>query len=405
MLRYLNMIFILALTLSGDTLFNVAVIWQVIALGGSIKTLGLFLCLITLLTFFSQKLSIHIKKILDVDPVRAFFWIRLIGIICSLIFMFFAHQENLILLYLMGIVFTVINFFSMVTVEAIVGQEVLKDRLNSNQAARILQTAVQIAAFLGASIAGFVLTWGKMKGIVGVMAITYACGSLLSISLNQSSITASAQSMSKPYSAKYHYRNQLILWLAFSGLVLLAIQISCFNFLVPLISQKEKFWTTSQFAYIDAAAGLGAFLSTFILTSKWRIKQIWVLAFLGIFVCDASFYLLKEAYFVAMAAFLLGFSVNVFRIKQRELIYDAVSTSQEIMDWAGRITAMTMFIKAFLPLGLVFISSHYAFNFMLCGLVLGICMLCVEISYYIYFLRPFKKLSMQKILAASILKP
>lgn len=42
MVRHLKLIIILAFTLAGDILFGLALIWRVLALDGSAKTLGLF---------------------------------------------------------------------------------------------------------------------------------------------------------------------------------------------------------------------------------------------------------------------------------------------------------------------------------------------------------------------------
>lgn len=58
MVRHLKLIIILAFTLAGDILFGLALIWRVLALDGSAKTLGLFLCVITLVTFALQNLAL-----------------------------------------------------------------------------------------------------------------------------------------------------------------------------------------------------------------------------------------------------------------------------------------------------------------------------------------------------------
>ena len=389
MLRYMNLIIVLAFMLSGDTLFNVAIIWQVVALGGSVKMLGLFLCLVTILTYVLQKISIQTKKILTANPKKLFMLIRLLGSLFSFIFFFLDKKNSIYFLYLIGIIFTFINYFSMVTVEAIIGQEVMQGRLSSNYASRMLQTAIQIAAFLGASIAGFVLNWKQMQGVLLMNMITYLCGILLFMLLTDT-INDPIKNHSQPFNhlPLRSHQPKTILWITFFGLAILTVQISAFNFFVPLIAQKQRFWTTSQFGIIDAMAGLGAFFSTLVMIDKWRINQMWTLTFIILFICDALFYLIENAYFISLSTFFLGFFVNAFRIKQREMMYHVVSHADEIMEWTGLVTAMTMFIKALSPLLLSFFPFSPAYYFMLCGLVIALSLLCVELIYYFICFKP-----------------
>lgn len=271
------------------------------------------------------------------------------------------------------------------------GQEVLLRRITSNQASRILQTAIQMAAFLGAAMAGFVLNWRGMNGVLLVNVLTYACGSLCFLLLNQVVIFHQTETLTQSALSKVHHQgNKTILWLALLGLAMLTIQIAGFNLFVPLMAQHEKHWSASQFGVIDAIAGSGAFLSTFILVDKGRIAHLWIVSFVAIFLCDASFYFLNNIYFVSVSAFCLGFFINAFRIKQREMIYDNVSNTHEILEWTGRITAMTAFIKALSPLILSFMVFHPSFNFMLCGLFVGTSILLIEMGFYFQFIKTTK---------------
>src|SRR3990167_3595639 len=136
MLRYLSLIITLAITLAGDALFSVAIIWRVLATGGSAKTLAIFLCLVMLVTFILQKMSVRLKKALEKDPRHSFASVRIAGIVLSLLFVPLLWHETTARLYAAGMVFSVISFLSTLTVEAIMGQEVLQKRLTSNQASR-----------------------------------------------------------------------------------------------------------------------------------------------------------------------------------------------------------------------------------------------------------------------------
>ncbi len=384
MLQYLYLIIVLSFTLAGDSLFNVAIIWRVLAQGGSAKTLGLFLCLVTILIFILQEFSGKFKKLLQSNPQRSFTWVRITGVISSLGFLPLLWRENTVMLYLAGMIFAILSFLTMITVEAIMGEEVLHGRLSSNKASRILQTAIQISAFLGASIAGFVLSIGNMKSVLIVNAMTYASGALFFILLSRhiKSKNNIKQSSNDSSNKLFRVTHTGILWVSLIGLAILTLQISAFNFLVPFISQYEKAWTATEFGYIDAAAGLGAFFCTFVMTERGYLSYIWLFSFIGILIGDCLFRFLNNPYYVAVGVFFLGFFVNAFRIKLREFMYESVSSTNEILLWTGRMTAMNAFIKAVSPLALAFITLKPTQNFMILGFLITLCFILIEVIYF-----------------------
>ena len=147
---------------------------------------------------------------------------------------------------------------------------------------------------------------------------------------------------------------------------------------------------------------LDPFLCTFLLSEKGFSSYLWLLSFVVVLVGNSLFHFLSDAYFVAMATFFIGFFVNTYRIKLREFMYEAVSNTQEILLWTGRITAMSSFVKAFAPLMLAFISLAPSFIFMLCGVLISIGFLMIQISYYFVTSQTLKKkLSMRKAISSS----
>ncbi|KTC84539.1 MULTISPECIES: hypothetical protein [Legionella] len=387
MIRYLKLMIALSLTLSGDILFGLAIIWRVLTLDGSAKTLGLFLCLITIVTFALQKSSIGFRRMLEKTPSRSFMWIRVIGVSFSIIFLPLLWHETIWLLYLAGMVATMINFLSTITLEAMMAQEVLEKRISSNKASRILQIATLSSSFLGAALLGLILGLGNMVAVLLFCIVTYLIGAMffrMQSDVNKQSISTSQNKKNAFYQKMTQKTNLPVLRLAFIGLTLLMTQISAFNFLVPLIAQHEKMWSASQYGFIDAAAEFGGFLATFIMLEKGTFSKIWILAFLGILLVDILFFAITDIYLISTATLFLGFLVSCFRIKQREFIYDAVSNTDEILEWTGRITAMTAIIKALAPLGLAFFVSKPSFDLMVIGIGVSAGMLIVETILYFY---------------------
>jgi hypothetical protein len=84
-----------------------------------------------------------------------------------------------------------------------------------------------------------------------------------------------------------------------------------------------------------------------------------------------------------LIVFMLGFFVNAYRIKQREFMYNAVTDTQELYEWTGRITVMTAFVKALLPLLLALILFKPSVIFILCGAVVSAGLFIAQIAYYL----------------------
>lgn len=381
MLKYIKLISALSFTLAGDTLFSVAVIWCVLSQGGTEKSLAFFLCLVTLITFAVQRLSGKFKKSLEKSPQKSFVIIRICGVICSAVLLLVSiRYHSLWFLYFSGMVFTIISFLSQLTAEAIMGQAVLDGQLSSNNASRILQTAMQIAAFLGAAMTGFVLNLGGITAVLIINAATYAAGILVFPALKKTISTEKFISRSKNEHKPEDKRvDQFNLWLAFLGLCFLMIQISAFNFLVPLIAQHEKAWDATQFGFIDAMAGMGAFVCTFLATESGWKKWLWLATIITIPLCDLAFHLLSNPYKVAIFATFLGFFGNLYRIKIREFIYDTVSNTKQILDWVSRITLMTVLMKSAIPLILAIMTLQPSLSFSYVGLLSGAGILMVTI--------------------------
>lgn len=223
-----------------------------------------------------------------------------------------------------------------------------------------------------------------MKSILVVNAVTYASGVLIYSLLLKTENQSENTPVTSTDNALRQYANPIRLWFSLVGLFFLICQIAAFNFLVPQIAQHEKMWSAAQFGWIDAAAGLGAFLCTVMITHKGIFSKLWMFAFLGILISDIAFHYFSFAFAMLPVVCVLGFFVNTYRIKQREFIYDAVSNTQELYEWIARITMMTAFVKAFLPLVLIEMTFSPSIDFALCGVVIGSAMLGCECVYQYY---------------------
>ncbi len=358
MKRNALLMLLLALTLSGDTLFSTSLIWIVAGIGGSKIALGFFLCITTLIPYAAQKFSGKVNRALRTRPVQVFSLVRTVGIGFSFLGAVLANSITIWLVYLLGIVFMVTSYLSNQILESIMSMNVIEQKISANTASRLLQTAVQAGAFIGSSAAGFLLDLGGLRIICLASALTFGIGALALRWLDP-------KDGKTPYSKKSEEKNgeqrplqasHSLLWSGLVALIVLTMQVAAFNFLIPTIARGERAWTARDFGLIDALAGIGAFAAVGI-GKKSRIEGFWKVSFLAVGCLDVLVSQISSAPFVAGFAFLLGFFFNLLRIRQREMLYNSMRTSTEAVEWAGRITLGTMGMKALFPLLLGFVVS------------------------------------------------
>ncbi|MBY0545341.1 MAG: hypothetical protein K2Q14_07335 [Gammaproteobacteria bacterium] len=377
---YFPLISILSFTLSADSLFNASIIWCVLLAGGRAKDLAFFLCVVTLLTFCVKKMSVRLKKVLENAPQKSFIIIRIIGIILSGLFLPISMYTNALwFLYLIGMVFTMLGFLSQLTSETIIGQIVLDGHLSANKGSRMIQMAQQIAAFIGPTILGVTLSLGGMSAVLFFMMIIYSAGTFIKPVIQNTFLNQPLQNRLNTHkeTRKSTLKNKINLWPYFFSLCFLTVQIAAFNFLLPLISQHEKMWTANQFGLIDAMAGVGAFICTLISAESGWKKHLWLITFFIIPLVDFSFYSLDNPYYLSALTIFLGFFLNIYLIKIREIIYKFASSVQDFMDWIGRISVMSVLIRSGAPIVLTSIAIKPSLLFFLVGLVVGICILFI----------------------------
>lgn len=371
---------ILCLTLSGDSLITVSLIWLIIRYGGDARILGVFLFINTVLPYISQNIfHQYFAKIRD--PIKNFFITRLVGagvsVLLAVIFYFYSSIK---MLYVSACIFTIINFFSNQYVEACFGYLVIKKIFSSNVAARIHQTSVQIAALLGASLAGFVLSFGGFQLILLVNVLTYFFGAwgflvkiprYLSPSVatieKRSSVGVGISNISKINSIAINYN--------FIYFILLAVLLYSFNFLLPFLIQIDKGWSSITFGLIDAFAAMGAFLSVFISSDQGCFSKAVSSLFKPLLIASfAGFFWVNSPIQGIFLGFLFGVSLNFLRIKIRESIFESTSSHELAIKFGKNITLINMSLRSIVPLilGFLFIRLSVASLYLYIGISVSI---------------------------------
>ncbi|EOO70713.1 hypothetical protein IIC_04558 [Bacillus cereus VD021] len=345
-------IVLLALTLCGEGMLTVTLTWTILDKGGSVTHLGIILTLMSLLPFFMQKYSKSLKMWLTKSPLLIFSGVRCIGIILIIISLLNSEHINVFTLYIFAGVFSIILFLSTQSLETYMSQMVLSGEIPAGKASNMLQTAIQIGAFGGNAIAGFMMNVGGFNNVLYGLAFSLGIGVFLPL-LMPLLKSKEVQQNKKPVSNHIEKINPIdnskILWITITGIAVLTIQLASFNFLVPILFHDVYRWDPMQYGFVSAAAGLGALLATLVgKFEKFIPRSIFIL----IAVFDITLGVVHSWYLAIAVSFMLGFVFNRSRINQRTVMFDFIKTKEETVIWSSRSTLAFQFTKAALPLTL-----------------------------------------------------
>ncbi|OMF12600.1 hypothetical protein BK131_18455 [Paenibacillus amylolyticus] len=354
MMQTILFILFLSITLCGDTILNITLIWSVLEQGGSITHLSIIITIMSLVPILLQKYSFFLKTALKERPLLIFGLARILGIVFLLVFLIqFSGNTNVYGLYLIGGIFSVILFLSNQSLEIYMSQMVLDGKIKSHKASHDLQTAIQIGAFGGSAVTGILLSIGGLPMISTVLMVTLAVGMLApwlipilsrsgQVEQNVQKATAEAPQITYSDAIRKKVLNMTIL-----AVVVLTIQLGAINFIVPILFHDIYNWDSSRYGAMGAAMGLGAFLATLI--RKWE-HRIPMYLFILIGVIDIIIGTVQVFTVSLICGFMLGFVFNRTRIMQRSVMFDNLRSREETMKWSGRSTFATQFTRSVVPL-------------------------------------------------------
>lgn len=349
-------ILILALTLSGEGMLTVTLTWTILDNGGSVINLGIILSLMSILPFLIQNYSKKLRGLITNSPLLIFGICRSIGIIVVIFSLANSKYIGLNSLYVFAGIFSIILFLSTQSLETFMSQLVLDGKLTANKASNLLQTSIQIGAFGGNAIAGFLLSIGGFVYVLYALLVSLGAGIFVSFfkkSLSASNITpVSTSKTDVTNNHKQLKSNSIVLTLSVIAVGILTIQLSSFNFLIPILFHDVYKWEPDQYGLVSSAAGVGALLATLI--GKYE-KYIPGNIFILIVFIDLTLGMVNSWYLSIFCALALGFVFNRSRIFQRQIMFENIYTKEETSIWAGRSTVVFQVTKSILPLCLSFL--------------------------------------------------
>ncbi|WP_246744185.1 hypothetical protein [Bartonella grahamii] len=211
--------------------------------------------------------------------------------------------------------------------------------ISAQKASRIMQTVVQIGAFLGAALSGYLLEATSPQGAAAEIGynglIVALCVFDIIISLiagyiifcdeyNATDTTALATDK-KPVPTPQANGLSRELKLLCVCIVLIGFHICAYNTLATILFQSVKNFGSEYYGLCSAVAGMGAFLAAFIKIPRFEF----ILPALMLSVADLIFSTTQSPYLAVVFCFFIGFSMNTMRINARKHTIEATKTEAQ----------------------------------------------------------------------------
>ncbi|UNE53497.1 hypothetical protein [Bartonella machadoae] len=320
-----------------DMVLFLSNLWNAYRITSSSVFLGVTMALGTLTPYLLKKSGrVHIKSSLQlVDLYKR----RIIIYSLLLLIAFFHCIDSFLGFIAVSISIGYLSLITLSTLETYNTKLALSGYISAQKAARIMQTVVQIGAFLGAALGGYLLEITSSQGIaagVGYNGLIAAiCMFDIIISLvagyvifrdeynttdgatfvaeKEPTFTSQADSLSL----------ELKLLCACRGFI--GFHICAYNTLATILFQSVKNFSPEYYGLCSAVAGVGAFLAAFIKIPRFEF----ILPALMLSTSDLIFSITQSPYLAVFFCFFIGFSMNTMRINARKHTIEATRTEAQ----------------------------------------------------------------------------
>lgn len=344
-----------------DMSLLITIMWLSYDITNSPFFLGAMLSISAILPILLKKITNRIN-ILSLS-IKDLMKLRIV-IYLSLVFISYFIGENIYGLTLLSILAGLLSVTILSSYEAKNIQLVLDKQIDKSYSARIIQTVIQVGAFLGAVIGGFILQSIGFKATILLISSLDITVCLIMYITEKSNVVNN----NSPFTPQIvEMKNKKAIYLLSLLLGLVALHISTFNLTIPIIFQDINHWEITDFGIASGLAGMGALSAVFF---KNNIKKL--LFLLTIFVAvDFIFTFNKVIELIIPLCFTVGFCMNSIRIFVRETM---ISLAENTKQTSSIASISTLFYMLFQSLGSVTL-----------GLLIGF----ISLDYFTQFLLPF----------------
>lgn len=299
----------------------VGIAWTSLVITDNRFLLGIVLCGSALIPFAISKISR--SRALSWKKVLA---LRLIDFALLGSYSFSGAEVTPLAFFALAMVHGVSNFYTLSAFEAQNTKNVLAKLIDSGKASRYLQTFLQVGYFLGAFIAGQLISnysFLEMINFIALLGILSSAASFLwkrHISFDM--LVDSDKNNAEKLIHDGEYRKATYILCFVLGFV--GFHIGSFNSLIPITFQKLNLWDASSYGYASALAGLGAFIAG--MFALPRYVPIGCAA--ALVIADFVLVFSSDLNISISSGLILGFSISAIRIELRRQL-TIIATSDD----------------------------------------------------------------------------
>ncbi|WP_434609329.1 hypothetical protein J3P80_21965 [Pseudomonas sp. D2-30] len=342
---------VVALATACDQAVLTGVIWMSLKLSGSSVPLGVVLCFSVAVPFALDVVSRGRAANIDAHWLVI---LRVAVFLMAALLAWLGLATALSVFLLIALMVGTADFLTASSLEIENTRRVVADWLSADDAARYMQTAIQVGGFTGSLAGGALLGWlSDSAFLMGVALAGAALSPALLAGRMKRSVTTVADS-AKPRQDKQTSDRVFDMpygWMACLGLI--ALHIGAFNSMMPVVYQQVNHWSPTSFGIASGVAGIGAFLAALMPLGKHRLAMFAV----GLIVVDAVMVMAPQVAFSLIGAFLVGFITNHLRIAVRSQLMRSANNDAQAALVGSRSTFCAYSMQATGPLLLTFATS------------------------------------------------
>ncbi|GAA4659130.1 MFS transporter [Bartonella pachyuromydis] len=235
-----------------------------------------------------------------------------------------------------------LSLITLSTLETYNTKLALSGYISAQKASRIMQTVVQIGAFLGAALSGYLLDATSPRGIVagvgynGLIAAICLFDIIVSLVAGYVIFRDEYSTDNATNATPLATEKEPTTTLQIDGLSpelkllcicigLIGVHICAYNTLATILFQSVKNFGSEYYGLCSAVAGVGAFLAAFIKIPRFEF----ILPVLLLSVADVIFSTTQLPYLAVVFCFFIGFSMNTMRINARKHTIEATKTEAQ----------------------------------------------------------------------------
>ncbi|HEY6927689.1 MAG TPA: hypothetical protein VI653_29710 [Steroidobacteraceae bacterium] len=349
---------VVALLTLVDYTFITGVVWLSLKVTGSSLPLGFVLCFSIAIPFILEMLLG--ERVTRVSVGRlAYMRILMFGAVATLAWLGVAGYVTGFLLLALAV--GIVDYFTVTAFESWNARMVVDGLVTASQAAKRIQTAIQVGGLGGSMLGGALL--GLLDGgtFLVDLGLAGAVASLVLLRLDNDRAKKTVADVSAATSPKQSASIAPTLSLGRNTatgllicLALIAFHIGAFNSMLPLVYQQVNGWDSTAFGTASGIAGVGAFLAA-VLPMPRINRLVAPLLLVGV---DMILVWSPITALSVIAAFFVGFATNLLRISVREELI-AKARSDADAEWIGSRSAYaSLSMQAFAALFLTFLTSQ-----------------------------------------------